>query len=192
MELHDVFVAPAPLARFEKLVTPSRWHEVQAAAQAARRLLGNRVVWNVNSTASGGGVAEMLQVLVGYALGIGVDMRWTVLQGDAEFFAITKRIHNFLHGSSGDSGPLGAPERRHYDKVLAGNAAALVSRVARGDVVILHDPQTAGLVDALRDNGAIVIWRCHVGADEADSRVLQAWDVLRPYLQGAAAYVFSR
>lgn len=192
MELQDVFVAPVSLARFEKLATPSRWQELQGAAETAKRLLANRVVWNVNSTASGGGVAEMLQVLLAYASDIDVDMRWTVIQGDAEFFAITKRIHNLLHGSPGDGGPLDAAERTHYDDVIAGNAAALASRVGRGDVVILHDPQTAGLVDAMRDNGAIVVWRCHVGADEADSQVLKAWDFLRPYLEGAAAYVFSR
>jgi trehalose synthase len=192
MELQDVFVTPVSLARFEKLATPSRWHELQAAARTAKQLFANRVVWNVNSTAGGGGVAEMLQVLTAYASGIGVDVRWTVLQGDAEFFAITKRIHNLLHGSPGDGGALGAAERRHYDDVIAGNAAALVSRVGRDDVVILHDPQTAGLVEAVRDRGATVIWRCHIGADEADSQVLQAWEFLHPYLDGAAAYVFSR
>ena len=192
MELQDVSVAPVSLARFEKLATPRRWQELQDAVQTAKRVLGSRVVWNVNSTASGGGVAEMLQVLLSYVSGIGVDIRWTVLQGDAEFFAITKRIHNLLHGSRGDGGPLGAREGRHYDEVIACNAAALVPRVGRDDVVILHDPQTAGLVDAIRDAGATVIWRCHVGADEADGNVLRAWDFLRPHLDGAAAYVFSR
>jgi trehalose synthase len=192
MELQDVFVAPVSLARFENFAAPSRWQELQEAAETAKRLLANRVVWNVNSTATGGGVAEMLQVLLAYASDIGVDMRWTVIQGDAEFFAITKRIHNLLHGSPGDGGSLGAAEHSHYDDVIAGNAAALASRVGRDDVVILHDPQTAGLVEAMRAKGAIVVWRCHVGADEADSRVLRAWDFLRPYLDGAAAYVFSR
>ena len=192
MELQDVSVAPLSIARFEQLATSARWQELQDAAHTARRLLANRVVWNVNSTASGGGVAEMLQVLLAYASDIGVDMRWTVLRGDPEFFAITKRIHNLLHGSPGDGGRLGTRERRHYDDVTAGNAAALVPRVGRDDVVILHDPQTAGLVERVLETGATVIWRCHVGADEADSHVLQAWDFLRPHLDGAAAYVFSR
>ena len=192
MELQDVSVAPVSLARFKALATTSRWQELSAAADLAPQLLGGRVVWNVNSTATGGGVAEMLQVLLAYAVDIGVDMRWTVLQGDAEFFAITKRIHNLLHGSPGDGGSLGAPERRHYEDVVAGNAEALGGRIRRGDVVILHDPQTVGLVPAMRDVGATIVWRCHVGVDDADENVLNAWEFLRPYLDPANAYVFSR
>ena len=192
MELQDVSVAPVSLARFRALATSSRWRELTNAAGVAPQLLGDRVVWNVNSTATGGGVAEMLQVLLAYAVDIGVDMRWTVLQGDAEFFVITKRIHNLLHGSSGDGGPLGAPERRHYDDVLAGNAVPLARRVRDGDLVILHDPQTVGLVAAMCDRGATVVWRCHVGVDAADDNVLRAWEFLRPYLDRTHAYVFSR
>jgi trehalose synthase len=192
MQLQNVSVAPVSLARFKTLATTSRWQELSDAADLAPQLLGDRVVWNVNSTATGGGVAEMLQVLLAYAVDIGVDMRWTVVQGDAEFFAITKRIHNLLHGSPGDGGSLGPPERRRYEDVLAGNAEALGGRVRRGDLVILHDPQTVGLVAAMCDIGATVVWRCHVGVDAANDNVLSAWEFLRPYLGRADAYVFSR
>ena len=66
MELQEVSVAPVSLARFEKIVSPVRWDELQHARRLARQLLDGRVVWNVNSTARGGGVAEMLQVLLAY------------------------------------------------------------------------------------------------------------------------------
>ena len=74
---------------------------------ATRERLEGRVVWNISSTAQGGGVAEMLHVLVGYTLDAGLDVRWMVMSGDPEFFAITKRIHNRLHGTAGDGGPPG-------------------------------------------------------------------------------------
>ena len=82
---------------------------------------------NVNSTASGGGVAEMLHVLLPYARGAGIDVRWLVIEGDAPFFAITKRLHNHLHGGEGDGGPLGEEEHRHYEVVLRDNAAQLAN-----------------------------------------------------------------
>jgi trehalose synthase len=192
MELQEVSVAPASLARFERIASPDRWGELQHYRHVARQLFEGRVVWNVSSTAHGGGVAEMLQVLLAYGLDAGVDVRWIVARGDAAFFRITKRVHNLLHGSTGDGGLLDEAERRHYERVLARNAEMLAPRVHEGDVVLLHDPQTAGLVAAMRDAGAAVVWRCHVGSDEIVNRVDDAWAFLRPYLDGANAYVFSR
>ena len=77
-----------------------------------REVFDGRVVWNVNSTARGGGVAEMLVSLLAYARGAGIDARWVVIAGNEDFFVLTKRIHNFLHGSSGDGGDLDDDERR--------------------------------------------------------------------------------
>lgn len=154
--------------------------------------LRGRVVWNVNSTAKGGGVVELLRPLVGYCRGVDVDCRWTVISGPAEFFGITKRLHNHLHGFEGDGGELGEPQHATYERTLAICAAELAPLVHREDVVILHDPQTAGLVEAMKLTGATVIWRCHVGLDHANARAREAWGFLRPYVAGADAYVFSR
>ena len=60
------------------------------------------------------------------------------------------------------------------------------------DVVIVHDPQPAGMIPALLARGAHVIWRCHIGQDEVNDEVERAWRFLAPYLRGADAYVFSR
>jgi trehalose synthase len=110
-----------------------------------------------------------------------------------EFFAITKRLHNWLHGVPGDGGELGPRERRTYEKTLAGNEADLAARVRPGDVVILHDPQTTGLITPMKRAGAIVIWRCHVGADDRENPfVVGAWNFLAPYLEDADAFIFSR
>ncbi len=82
-------------------------------------------MWNVNSTARGGGVAEMLVSLLAYARGATVDARWLVISGDERFFAITKRIHNRLHGFPGDGGPLGEAEREHYERTLGRQRAVV-------------------------------------------------------------------
>ena len=105
-----------------------------------------RVVWNVNSTSQGGGVAEILRSFTSYSRGAGLDMRWMAIEGTPEFFSITKRLHNFLHGERGDGGELGPPEREIYQAVARANAEQLAAIVrCRDDVLILHDPQTAGL-----------------------------------------------
>jgi trehalose synthase len=163
------------------------------AGERVRESLRGAVVC-VSSTATGGGVAEMLHVLLPYVRGAGVDARWLVIEGDERFFAITKRLHNHLHGVEGDGGPLGEDERRHYEGVLRDNAAQLAAAVRPGDVVLLHDPQPAGLASSMRRRGARVIWRCHIGIDEQNVRSEMGWEFLRPYLEPPAvdAYVFTR
>jgi trehalose synthase len=138
----------------------------EAVAEETRERLGGRAVVSVNSTAVGGGVAEMLQTLLAYARGAGVDARWLVIQGDPAFFAVTKRIHNGLYGGPGDAGELGSAERAHYEAVQRENAEALLEVLAPDAIVLLHDPQTAGMAPALRRAGRLVLWRCHVGLDE--------------------------
>ena len=163
---------------------------VQAADQF-RRQLGGRTVWNVSSTAVGGGVAEMLQVLLGYVEDAGISSRWMVISGDAEFFVITKRLHNQIHGQVA-GGPLTAEEVSHYERMLAANAAELLELIRPGDLVLLHDPQTAGLAESLTEAGARVAWRCHIGVDWENDATASAWNMLRPYLTHARGFVFSR
>jgi trehalose synthase len=165
---------------------------LERSLEDGRRLLDGQVVWNLNSTAKGGGVVELLRPLVGYARGAGVDTRWVVIGGTPEFFAVTKRIHNRLHGAEGDGAALDEQARRVYESVLGANLAAFPGNVREGDVVIVHDPQPAGLVSAMKARGATVIWRCHVGIDEPNDLAREAWAFLRPYVAEADAYVFSR
>ena len=190
--LLEVPVAPVALARLSTLLPPERVQRVEEYAAAARRLLDGRTLWNVSSTARGGGVAEMLHTLVAYAAGTGIDIRWLVVGGDADFFDVTKRIHNRLHGVPGDDGVLDAGARATYDATLARHRDELLRRVQPGDVVLLHDPQTAGLAGALRERGAYVVWRCHVELDETNAWTDDAWGFLRPLVGPAHACVFSR
>jgi trehalose synthase len=190
--LREVAVQALDAARLEPLIGPERMGAYEAIAERTRAALAGRAVLNVNSTAVGGGVAEMLQTLLAYVRGAGVDARWLVIRGDPAFFAITKRIHNGLYGSGGDGGPLGAAERRHYEAILRANAEELLAIVRPGDVVLLHDPQPAGLADAARRAGARVVWRCHVGRDHPNEWTERAWAFLRPYLVDVEAHVVSR
>ncbi|MDA1035366.1 MAG: glycosyltransferase [Chloroflexi bacterium] len=191
-KLHEVDVQPMLMSRLRPAIGTDGIQHLRAVAQKAKGVLQDRSVINVNSTESGGGVAEMLHGLVAYARGVDIDVRWVVIEGTPEFFRITKRIHNGLHESPGDGGPLGDAERQVYEAVLDGNADELKAVIRPGDVVILHDPQTAGLVPELRRAGAIVIWRSHIGTDEQNNIAGRCWAFLRPYLEEAHAFVFSR
>src|SRR4051795_6728300 len=186
--MQEIEIGPMNPGRFRTILAPGRFEEFERAAVRVRRLLEGRVVWNINSTARGGGVVELLAPLLAYARGVGVDARWLVIDGTPEFFAVTKRIHNRLHGAEGDGGALDDAARRVYEQVLARNLAELDGRIQEGDVVIVHDPQPAGMIDALKDAGATVIWRCHVGIDTPNDRAREAWAFLGPYLQRADAY----
>jgi trehalose synthase len=173
------------------VIGPRRMRELDETIRAAAGVLGSRTVVNVNSTAAGGGVAELLETLLGYARGARIATRWFVLEGDAAFFEITKRIHNGMYGAEGTVGPLGAAEDAAYRRTLDRNAGEIDGRVAPGDIVILHDPQTAGLVPAFRRLGATIVWRCHVGSDRANEWTERAWAFLRPHVESVDAYVFS-
>jgi trehalose synthase len=190
--LETVTIGSLRLERFESVLPADRYAAVRVAAERARRLLEGRVVWNVNSTARGGGVAEMLISLLAYAHGAGVDARWLVIPGSDPFFAVTKRVHNNLHSVPGDGGDLGDAEHEQYEKALAPSVAELSELVDRGDVVIVHDPQPAALIPRLKEIGVPVIWRCHVGIDTPGALARRAWSFLRPYVERADAYVFSR
>ena len=189
--VHSVEVPRRPVSRLEPVIGAPRYADLARAADQVRQMLAGRTIWNVNSTAAGGGVAEMLQVLVGYVQDLGIAIGWLVITGDAGFFAITKRLHNQIHGSLSGA-PLGAADAAHYAQMLTANAVELAARVQPGDVVLLHDPQTAGLAAALAQAGARVVWRCHIGVDWEDEVTRAGWDFLRPHLAAAEAYVFSR
>jgi len=190
--MRQVEVQPVPLDRLTALLTPERALRLRDVAEAARPMLSDRVVWNINATAQGGGVAEMLQTLLAYGRGAGVDTRWLVLDGDEQFFAITKRLHNVLHGDPGDGGPLGAAERVHYIDVLQTNLDHMHPPVRAGDIVLLHDPQTAGLVDPLRRLGVHVVWRCHIGRDTSNEHTECGWAFLREFVEDSDGFIFSR
>jgi len=192
--LVDVPVEALDPHRFESVLAPADYEALVDLIVRAASALRGRAIWNINSTARGGGVVELLRPQLGYSRGAGIDARWAVISASPKFFAFTKRVHDQLHGLDEDEGGLTEDERLLYERTLceSDNAADLISMACPQDVVILHDPQTAGLVSAARRTGATVIWRCHVGMDHPSGPVRAAWDFLRPYVLEADAYIFSR
>jgi trehalose synthase len=145
------------------------------------RLAGKRVI-NVNSTRVGGGVAEILDRLVPLMREVGLDPRWEVIQGNDKFFALTKNLHNALHGAPIAFGPA---DRQIYDEVTRTNLASLD---LDADVVFIHDPQPAGLISARDQHGGKWIWRCHI---DVSAPALGAWEFIAPLVQRFDMSVFS-
>jgi len=154
---------------------------LRSLAALARRLRGHRVVM-VNSTATGGGVAEILHRLVRLMNELGVPTTWEVIPGDSRFYAITKTIHNTLHGWPG---ALTDEDREYFHEV---NRRAARSLALDGDLVLIHDPQPAALVLHQRRPGQHWVWRCHIDLSRAQPEV---WGFLSPIVAGYDAAVFS-
>ncbi|HSP55162.1 MAG TPA: glycosyltransferase [Dehalococcoidia bacterium] len=190
--MREVHIPPHSIDRYVPVIGQADVDAARAAGERARTRTAGRVVWNVNSTARGGGVAEILSTLLPYVRGLGIDVRWLVIDGNPEFFRVTKRLHHALHGQAGDGSALGPAQRDVYEDALRGNAREISALVRPRDIVILHDPQTAGLAPELLRAGAVVIWRCHIGADVANDQVDLGWDFLERYLDGVPAFIFTR
>jgi len=147
----------------------------------ARHLEGRRLV-TVNSTAVGGGVAEILSRMVPVCNELGVQVRWDVIKGGEDFFAVTKRMHNALHGKAE---PFSAHDREVYRATTAQNLAVMD---LDADIVFIHDPQPAGLVAERGRRPSGWIWRCHIdlSAPQAD-----VWEFLAESVSRYDAVVFS-
>jgi trehalose synthase len=190
--IEHVEIRPIDVNRLQVLLGAEEVEAIEHQIERAWTMVQRRTIWNINSTARGGGVAEMLQPMLSYCLGLGLDVRWLVIPGREDFFEVTKRLHNHLHCSPGDGGPLGDAERQIYESVLAPSAEECANLIDPGDFVICHDPQTAGLLPELARRGAHVVWRCHIGHDAPDELARTAWKFLMPDLLCARGWVFSR
>ncbi|XXQ37314.1 Glycosyl transferases group 1 [Plasmodiophora brassicae] len=154
----------------------------------------------VNSTGKGGGVAEVLPSNVQVLRRMGFEAYWLVLTPDddrkSRFFNLTKRLHRLLHGYVAEDGSrdvITEQDVADYEAVTRAAADELVSQVADGDIVVLHDPQTIGMAPRLRalNDNVVIVFRCHIGSDETNEASRAGWDFLRPYVQCADKSVFS-
>ena len=191
-ELTTVPTGSASIEPFRNLLEPNQWQAFKQTMTDTVARLKNRTIWNINSTAHGGGVAEMLTWQIPYERGVGMDVRWLVIQGGTPFFTFTKRLHALLHGVAADGSMINDAERTEYEQTLVRNGEAAAREIRPRDVVILHDPQTAGLVPNFARHGCLVIWRCHIGVDQPNEVARGAWRFLLPHVAAAHATVFSR
>ncbi len=166
------------LDQYEQFVGPGTLDELRLLG---RQLVGRRIV-TVNSTAVGGGVAEILSRLVPLSRELGVDIRWDVIKGGDDFFGVTKRIHNALHGKTET---FSAHDHEVFRDTTQRNLADMD---LDADIVFIHDPQPAGLIEARHPDRGRWVWRCHIdlSAPQAD-----VWEFLGSYVSRYDAAVFS-
>jgi trehalose synthase len=145
------------------------------------RLVGKRVV-NVNSTRVGGGVAEILGRLIPLLSEVGVEARWEVIHGTEDFFALTKNLHNALHGKPH---AFTVEDREIFADATRRN---LESLNLDADIFFIHDPQPAGLISAKEKIGGGWIWRCHI---DVSAPAPGAWEFIAPMVERYDLSVFS-
>ena len=147
----------------------------------AKKLKGKKIT-HINATASGGGVAEILDTLVPLMDCIGINAKWFFINGQPKFFELTKEIHNFLQGKKGGL----TKEQKDFYIEVNKEIAKEVDRI-NTDVLVLHDPQPAASVNFLKTSNKAV-WRCHIDTSRTNKEV---WHWLSPYLKNFDLYIFS-
>src|SRR5258705_2625208 len=173
--------APAPAAHlddYQSIVGEAVLKELRVLARELRV----KTVKLVNSTAVGGGVAEMLNRLVPLLGELEVQTHWDVITGGNDFFEITKAFHNALHGSPYEL------TRQAQEIFLTYNEQNRQRMQFNEDVVVIHDPQPAALIRARQDKPARWIWRCHIDLSNPHPQV---WGFLRPFIEQFDAAIFS-
>jgi trehalose synthase len=153
------------------------------------RRLGRVRIWHVNSTPTGGGVAELLWSSIAHEKTLGLPVSWLTADAEPEFFLLTKRIHHGLHGRA--ITPFDRSDEQLYRAATAKSARQLTEHIRAGDVVLLHDPQTVGIALPLLEAGVRVGWRCHIGTRANSAHADATWEFLRPYLQPVPRFVFT-
>lgn len=142
--------------------------------------LEGKVIQHVNSTPRGGGVAEILTRMVPLLQELGVDTRWDVIEGRPDFYDVTKKFHNLLHGRGE------AATEADLKVFLEVSRANETKMDIYGDIVFIHDPQPITLVK--RRNKNKWLWRCHVDVSAPNQKL---WKFLREFIVKYDSAVFS-
>lgn len=167
------------MPKIEKYVPIVGQTNIDELRLLAEKLKG-KTVQHFNSTAVGGGVAEILSRMVPLLKELGVDTRWDLIKGGTKFFEVTKKFHNALHGRREDI------TQSDFDAFMDTSRKNIEEADIKGDIVFIHDPQPIALVTKKKDNKWI--WRCHVDVSNPDRKV---WDFLNGFIQNYDSAVFS-
>lgn len=167
-----------PLDDYAALLGQGEIDELRLLARPLRK----RSIQMINSTAVGGGVAEILNRLVPLAEELDLDMRWDVMTGGDDFFSVTKSFHNALHGA-----PYHA-DQRDFEIFLDCNRRNLARLPLDAEFMVIHDPQPAGLIEGRKKNGNHWAWRCHIDLSHPNRGV---WDFLEKFVARYDAAMFS-
>jgi trehalose synthase len=167
-----------PLDDYAGVIGEGELEELRALAKPLR----GRTVEMINSTAVGGGVAEILNRLVPLAEELELKIRWDVMTGGEDFFEVTKSFHNALHGAPYHATP------RDFDIFLAYNERNRNRLPLDAEFVVIHDPQPAALIDGRKKNGNHWVWRCHIDLSHPN---LMVWDFLERHVSQYDGAIFS-
>ncbi|MDP3112672.1 MAG: glycosyltransferase, partial [Thermodesulfovibrionales bacterium] len=170
-----------PRAKIQDYVPVVGRSTIEELRALAERLSG-KVIQNINSTFTGGGVAEILTRMVPLLNQLGVDAQWTTIKGHKDFFDVTKKFHNALHGRKEDI------SSDDYSLFLEVNKKNIEELKLQGDIFFIHDPQPVALIAKKKDLGGKWIWRCHIDVSNPDKRV---WEFVRNFVTDYDAAVFS-
>jgi trehalose synthase len=167
-----------PLENYADVVGAGEIEELRALARPLR----GRSIEMINSTAVGGGVAEILNRLVPLAEELDLGIRWDVMKGAEEFFDVTKSFHNALHGEPYQAKP------RDFEVFLSYNEQNSATLPLDAEFVVIHDPQPAGLIDARQPGSNHWVWRCHIDLSHPNRAV---WDFLEKFVSRYDGAMFS-
>jgi len=167
-----------PLENYAEVVGAGEIEELRALAKPLR----GRSIEMINSTAVGGGVAEILNRLVPLAEELDLSIRWDVMKGAEEFFDVTKSFHNALHGE-----PYQA-KRKDFDIFLSYNEQNRAKLPLDAEFMVIHDPQPAALIDGRPPGSNHWVWRCHIDLSHPNRAV---WDFLEKFVSRYDGAMFS-
>ena len=171
-------MAKSKIEEYAKIIRPQNFDELMLLAEKVR----GRRLRMVNATSVGGGVAEILTRVVPLFNELGIKTKWEAIKGSGEFFGVTKAFHNALHGSKTD---ITEQMLNIYNET---NKANLADMSFDDDVVIIHDPQPAGLIAAKENSKAKWVWRCHIDTSHPQPDV---WNFLKGFVEKYDASIFS-
>ena len=177
-EIQKGFPMAVTLSDYEKVVGPEVIEEIRTLAKHVR----HKSLQNINSTPVGGGVAEILTRLVPLLRELDISASWDVIKGNEAFYNVTKSFHNALHGNKEQI------TEKMLDVYRENTVMNLAEMKFTGDVIVIHDPQPAGLILRRQAVGRQWIWRCHIDVSRPDPIV---WDFLKPYIERYDAAIFS-
>jgi trehalose synthase len=167
-----------PLDDYRALLGQGEIDELKVLAKPLR----GRSIEMINSTAVGGGVAEILNRLLPLAEELELNMRWEVMTGGEDFYGVTKAFHNALHGAPYHADP------KDFEIFLACNERNLARLPLDAEFMIIHDPQPAALIDGRKKNGNHWAWRCHIDLSHPHRGV---WDFLDKFVARYDVAMFS-
>lgn len=176
--LQPIDIAVAPIDEYRTVVGDDA---IDSLVRLADTLKGARIA-HINATPFGGGVSELLRSTVAIMRGLGLDVEWRVISGDNRFFEVTKKFHNALQGAEYR---LTAEDRETYLLQNQFNAQQLENEY---DVVFIHDPQPAAMLQMHGHDHAKWIWRCHIDTSEPNAEILE---FLQPFIVEHDALVFT-